>query len=319
MELATETASRSTSSPSAAIITPPMSALQMVYQTALKGSGFVFRPIVLDETSPAPYRRVCDFVNTLGGHLESKSSQIRPLLHAFTVREIQNSQRDHPREGRQLASTCRALEGIQIALSKPTFRGNDESLSFTQFVASCLQTMRTELLNEGYTDSDTPVPEYQTRWTRGSLEDQAMLSIRPRVAEVADNGDLGRTMSRAMHYRQHMWPGTYKANLSRGDVDYASETSLPTLLRAARENKGLWRVIQNLLSVATSLALEAGTISKHDTAVGEPTSADRVTFAVAACLSPLGVVAPFAVLTDAKTDNSVHKVDFSRAPCFCFG
>lgn len=295
--------------------------LELVYETIFSESGRELGRIDVDSAAPRPHRDICDFANKLVDRLNMRARGIAKQLKPYSVSDcLHTTDYRAPRQARQLAAVMRAALSLQNALARPSFRRAGPEQSFSEYVESCIRVMREDLLNRGYVEESAAgrVAEYATRWNRDSADAETAEIFSRRLDDAlnsvygkdgAHRHQVDKPVARAIHYRQHTWPSTSQECLVKDNVNYATEKDLSRLLASARAKKGLWRVIQNVLSAASVLAVEAGTLDANQLPGGKDAKREEQTgFAFAACITPLSVLSPFSLMTDVKSEAYVHRV-----------
>lgn len=283
----------------------------------------------LSPTAPRPHMEVIVLVNAIKARVKDRADIFRARYGAFVpfpaLVERAAVSSSAASETRRLLTVLSGVDRIQEVLRKPFFvatTGAEDS--FMAFSRECVRTMRTDLLSKGYEESTGDVTsDFATRWTESSEEARTATIFRDVLARALTQvhglyydskkpPHLTKSLARTIHYRRHGWPMIPHANLSiTSEVNLNEPQDLGLLLRVTKTQTGLWRVLQNLVVVATVLSVESGYDDPRPTtgsAAQRNLREDWTSFAYACCISPLGLLAPFTMHSDLTSEVPVHQV-----------
>lgn len=279
-------------------------------------------------SAPRPHVAVVDLFNNIASRLATRALALqqygnRPTFENLMHRSTTNSAIIG--DTRKLLTVISGVTRVQEVLRKPFFVGTtgvDDG--FLPFSRECVKTMRADLISKGYTDSSGDEGlEYSGRWSEQSEEAKTASIFRDTLALRLSHQHgifydpnkaplLLKPLARTIHYRRHGWPLMSHVDLAAGTgVNCNEPQELGLLLTITKTQSGLWRVLQNMVIIATILSVESG---NEDPRPNKGSSAQRslredwTAFAFAACVSPLVLLAPFTVNTDVTSEIPVHQV-----------
>lgn len=301
--------------------------LDIIYKDLIYGSGTL--DITLDvSTGSHVLQEIRDLVECLRARLNVRILAIRDALQVYPEDERETLVLSSParqpviRDARRLAAAIAAFWRLSDVLRRPEFASemaNAESSSFSEFMQSTRANMVDMLLSAGYVTQIASSHEthFAQRWAQSGSEEAVVMErvsyrLEAQVQLLYGGTAQGviKALSRGMFYRRHMWANTQCTPVMTDDgIDYSKETDIGVLLKDARNRRGMWRVIESMLTVAAVLSVEAGfTESSRVWNVKDLGRDDHIVFTLAACISPLTILTPFAVRSDIASELPVHQV-----------